>query len=95
MEPRWGVAGPGKACGGARAKADHALEMGVVAGEAYGGREAVGSGGMGRLGGQMGSQGGRRERGRRERGEGRAVLGRGGGGTGGEGERDGEKEGEG
>ena len=74
MEPRWWVAGPGKACGGARAKADHALEMGVVAGEAYGGREAVGGGSVGRLSGQVRSQGWGGGRGRWEGGEGEPVL---------------------
>ena len=80
MEPRWGVAGPGKACGGARAKAallaarDHALEDRVVTGEAYGGRKAVGGGSVGRLSGQVRSQGWGGGRGRWEGGEGEPVL---------------------
>ena len=74
MEPWWRVAGPGKACGGARAKADHALEVRVITGEAYGGRKAVGGGSVGRLSGQVRSQGWGSERGRWEGGEGEPVL---------------------
>ena len=51
-----GVAGPGEACGGACTEANHALKVGIITGEADGGREAVGSGGMGRLDGQAGCE---------------------------------------
>lgn len=58
LEPWWGVAGPGETCGGACTKANHALKVGIITGEANGEREAVWSGGMCRLGGAAGCEAG-------------------------------------